>query len=110
MKTLSAASLGLQPKNNANVTFGWSRDNNAQQTQTVTQGGGAVWGPADANVFTWDQSVWGGGRFVDRFLELEEGGEFRDVQFQVTHSANNQDIELHSIGAQITAGSLSTEN
>ena len=105
MKTLSAASLGLQPKNNANVTFGWSRDNNAQQTQTVTQGGGAL-----LDSFTLGTDTLGGARFVDRFLDLEEGGEFRDIQFQVTHSTNNEDIEVHSIGAQITAGSMSTEN
>ncbi len=105
MKTLLAASLGLQPKNDADVTFGWQRDNNAQQTQTVTQGGGA-----QLDSFTLGTSLLGGGQFLDRFLDLTEGGEFRSVQFQVIHSTNNEDIELHTIGAQVKAGALSLEN
>ncbi len=105
MKTLSAAAIGLQPKNNANITFGWQRDNNAQQTQTVTQGGGAL-----LDSFTLGTDTLGGGRFVDRFLELEEGGEFRSVQFQITHNTNNEDIEVHALTAAITGGSVSTEN
>ena len=105
MKTLSGAALGLQPKNDANVTFGWSRDNNAQQTQTVTQGGTSL-----LDSFILDTDILGGGRFVDRFLELHEGGEFRSVQYQVTHSTNNEDIEMHAITAAIAGGSISTEN
>ena len=105
MKTISAAAVGLQPKNDANITFGWSRDNDVQQTQTVTQGGTAI-----LDSFTLDTDILGGGRFVDRFLELEEGGEFRSIQYQVVHSVNSQDIEVHAFMAAITAGSISTEN
>jgi hypothetical protein len=111
MKTISVAAIGLKPSTNTNITFGWSRDSNVQQTQTVTQGGGAVLGPSTSgNVFTLDQSKLGGGRFVDRFLELEEGGEFRSIQYQVTHSTNNEDVEIHALTTAITGGSISTEN
>ena len=105
MKTISVAAIGLQPKGNTNITFGWTRDNNAQQTQTVTQGGGSL-----LDSFTLDTDSLGGGQFIDRFLELEEGGEFRSIQYQVIQSANNEDVEIHSFTAGITAGSVSTEN
>lgn len=38
-KTLERAAVGIQPKNNNNLTFGWQADNNTQQTQTISQGG-----------------------------------------------------------------------
>jgi hypothetical protein len=105
LKTLMAASLGLQPKNDTAVTFGWTRDNRVQQTQTVTQGGGAL-----LDSFVLGTDVLGGGRFVDRFLQLEEGGEFRSVEYEISHSINNQHIELHSFTTQIMVGAISTEN
>ncbi len=111
MKTIAWASLGISPKNDSNITFGWQRDNVAQQTQTVSQGGGAdVLGVASANQFTLDTSTLAGARFLDRFLELEEGGEFRSIQYQVVDTADNIDIEIHAIGAAIERGGISTEN
>jgi hypothetical protein len=107
MKTITAASLGLAPKSDDTVTFGWQRDNFAQQTETVTQGGGG----AALDSFILDTDVLGGASFVDRFMELVEGDEFRSVRYQVTHSANNADLELHSIGALLKLpGPISLEN
>ncbi len=105
LKTIAAASLGLAPKNDGAVTFGWQRDNNAQQTQEVTQGGGAQLGS-----FVLGTSTLGGASFVDRFLELHTGGNFRSIRYQIVHSTNNEDIEVHSIGALLDLGSLSLEN
>lgn len=110
MKTIERASVGIAPKGNFTGTFGWTRDNNAQQTQTFTQGGGDVLGPASANQFTLGTSALAGAQFVDRYMELEGGGEFRGIQFQVMDTALNQDIEIHSISASITGGAESTEN
>ncbi len=110
MKTISHASVAIRPWNNADITFGWQRDNVTQQTQTVAQGGEDVLGTASANQFTLDTSRLAGARFVDRFLDLEEGGEFRAIQYQVTDTADNTDIELHAIGAAIRGGAISTEN
>lgn len=105
-KTITAASLGLSPKSDDTVTFGWQRDNNAQQTSTVTQGGG---GQLDSFVLGTD--TLGGARYVDRFMELLDGDEFRSIRYQVTHSDNNADLELHSIGALLTLpGVISLEN
>ena len=110
MKTMASASLGISPRGNYDIRLGWTRDDEAQQTQSVTQGGGDVLGAADANQFTLDTSTLAGAQFVDRFMELEEGGEFRSVAYQVYNSGLNEDVELHSISAQIEIGAQSTEN
>jgi len=41
-KTLARAGVGIEPKGDYNATFGWARDNLAQQTTTFDQGGGDV--------------------------------------------------------------------
>jgi hypothetical protein len=105
-------SVALQPKNSGDVTFGWSRDNAAQQTIAIGQGGADVLAPADANQFTLGTSTLGGGRFVERFGEPQEGGQFRAIQYQVANNVNNEDVELHGIGALIEPSGLplSAEN
>ncbi len=108
-KTISIAATGIRPKGNFNYTFGWARDQNAQQTATLTQVGGDVLGPVSVNEFTLDQSLLAGGSYVDIFAELEEGGEFRSIQYEVRQGGVSQDIELHSITTAITPGALSTE-
>lgn len=110
MKTIYRASVGIAPRGSYNLTFGWTRDDNAQQTQTVAQGGGDVLGPASSDAFTLGTSTLAGAQFVDRYMELEEGGEFRSIQYQVTQSGVNEDLELHSISASIKSGAVSTEN
>lgn len=108
MKTISVASLGIVPKGDFDMTFGWTRDNNAQQTYTQDQGGGT---PLDT--FTLDSSTLGvlaGSLAIDRFMELNDGDEFRSISYDVRQNAVNQDIELHSISAVITPNAISTEN
>lgn len=109
-KTLQRGSVGIAPKGAFTETFGWARDNNAQQTQTFTQGGADVLGPSTANQFTLGTSALGGSQFVDRFMEFETGGEFRGIQYQITDSANYQDLEVHSITVSIQGGAESTES
>lgn len=110
MKTMTGGALGIQPKNDGNLTFGWTRDDNAQQTATVPQGGTDVLGDADANEFTLGTSALGGAQFVNRFFQSEEGGEFRQIQFEVTNSVNNEDVELHNVGLRYDPGAESMEN
>ena len=105
MKTISAASLGVAPKNNGDVTLGWQGDDRAQQTIALNQDAG---GALDSFVLGTD--VLGGARFVDRFVSLEEGGEFRAIQYQVTNSTNNEDVEIHNIGAALESDAWSLEN
>ena len=105
-KAISKASLGVVPQNNNAMTFGWTRDYNAEQTQTVTQGNAG--GIFDTGLF--DTAVFGGSQFVPRFMELETGGTFRSVKYRVSDTANSSDIELHSIGSVIKPCGWSTEN
>lgn len=111
MKTTEWGAIGIAPKGNFNFTFGWTRDGAAQQTVTVAQGGTAVLGTAASNQFTLDTSALGGSQYVDRFHQFnEQGGEFRSIQYQITDSANYQDIEVHSITAAMHIDALNTEN
>ena len=110
MKTLEKGSIGIAPKGNFDFTYGWTRDNQTQQTYTVNQGGNDVLGPANANQFTLGTSTLGGSQYLDRYMEFAEGGEFRSIQYQVTQNGVNEDIEVHSTSASISFGSESSEN
>jgi hypothetical protein len=188
MKTFARGSVGIEPRGDYNGTFGWSRDDNAQQTTTFNQGGGDVlagtttsrvtapvaepdgtnpmqWSTSGAhgfsvgdiiaingtttyngvytivavsssilykiaftragggvgetgavqtsaisNFFALGTSTLSGARFVDRFFSLEEGGEFRSIQFQVTQNGLNEDIAIHSLYVELELGADSTEN
>ena len=105
MKTMTGGALGLQPKNTGNVTFGWTRDANTQQTKAVSQGGAV-----GLDTFVLGTDTLGGARFVNRFFETEEGGEFRSIEMEVSNNVNNEDVELHSILAILESGSMSMEN
>jgi hypothetical protein len=111
MKTLGNMAIGLAPRGNYDITVGWTRDDEAQQTATVSQAGGDVLAPAPANQFTLDTSVLGGASFVDRFINLESAGEFRSIQFEFSQGGNFEDMEVHSLTAEIEHfGALSWEN
>ena len=66
--------------------------------------------PPEANFFVLGTSTLGGARFVDRFFSLEEGGEFRSIQLEVTQSGKDEDIELHNISMTMALGADSGEN
>ena len=106
-KTIERASLGLNPIGNWDVEFNWTRDNNNQQTQSVSQGG--TGNPLDTG-FWLDVSTLGGASFNQRFMSLEEGGEFRTIQYEVVNNMAGEDLELHNIGATIGLGADSSEN
>lgn len=108
-KTLAQGSVGIAPKGNFDITVGWTRDDNAQQTDTITQGGGDVLGTASANQFTLDTSALGGALYVDRFLSFEEGGEFRSISYQLRNSGLNEDMEIHSLSVGLEVGAHSQQ-
>jgi hypothetical protein len=111
MKTPVWGSIGLAPKGNFDFTFGWTRDGAAQQTVTVAQGANAVLGTAASNQFTLDTSTLAGAMYVDRFHQFnEQGGEFRAIQYQITDSVLDQDIEVHSLTAAMHVDAVNTEN
>lgn len=110
LKTLRAVGIGVRPRGNYSMTFGWFRDNNAKQTATVTQGGGDVLGPADDNAFTLDTSVLGGNRFAQRWIDLTEGDEGRSFSYEVSNSGVGEDLECHTITTLFELGTESLEN
>lgn len=110
MKGITAAAVGLAPKGNYTMGFLWTRDDEAQQSTTVDQGGGDVLGTASANQFTLGTSTLAGARYVDRYIELVEGGEFRSISYQFTQNGLSQDMELHGFSATVKPSAMSTEN
>lgn len=109
-KTITDASLGIVPKGAFDVALRWTRDDEVQQTITLEQGGGDVLGEADSNEFTLGTSALAGSQFVDRFTELDEGGEFRSISYQIYQGGLGEDMELHSFSTSIEIGAHSTEN
>jgi hypothetical protein len=109
MKQLEGAAFGIAPKGDATFTFGWTRDNNAQQTVSIDQGGGN-----ELDSFVLDDSVLGvlgGASFVDKFDPLgEAGGEFRSIQYDFTQAGVNEEVELHGFAMKITPAGESMEN
>lgn len=117
LKTIYAASVGVNLVAGGNVTFGWQGDDKARQTQTVTQGGTGTLlkGPTvpDAQAFTLDDATLGllaGSKFVDRFFSLETGGEFRSVQYDVTNGDANKDLSINGVSVSLRFGPQSLEN
>jgi hypothetical protein len=104
MKTAEGAAIGVVPKGNFDVTFGWTRDNNTQQTATITQGGGALLG-----TFLLGTDMLDGGKYRDRFNPMEEGGEFRSVQYEISSGGVDQDFELHAFATKVSYGAESME-
>ncbi len=110
VKTIYAVAIELAPKSAQSVTFKWLRDGQTEQTATVTQGGSDVLGPWTSNEFTLDTSTLGGTRYLPRYIELEEGGEFRSIRYTINEAITASDCEVHGIMANIAAGGISTEN
>jgi hypothetical protein len=106
LKNLGDVGVSIQAQNNNNITLNWVRDGNATQTSTVTQG--STGGVFDTALF--NTAVFGGAAYVPRFYGLENGGDFRGIQFQFVDTANSSDLEIHSFMAKITPSGESQEN
>ena len=104
LKTIEDVSLGINPANEDDITVGYIRDGEAEQTVTITQTGASVLGS-----FTLGSSKLGGGRFVDIF-DNTTTGEFRAIQYRVQTGTLNEELELHTIGATIVGGDFAVEN
>lgn len=110
-KTLAGLSVGVRPKGAFDFLFNWRRDSEPTQSKSITQsGGGAVLAPAAANQFTLGTSTLGGGDFTDIYVDMDEGGEFRAVQYEMSDSVNNQDLEIHTFSTSIELDAESEEN
>ncbi len=107
-KTLDAFALSIQPKNSGNIVLGVTNDDQAQVTTNIAQGGVSTLGTFKLNHAS--LGVLGGANFINRWAELEEGGEFRTVQYQFTNSAASEDVEIHGFIAVVEPGAENLEN
>ena len=101
--------MTLSPKGKDTVEFIWDRDSQYENSVSLDQGGGGVeLGDAsapDAADFMLDQSELGGLTFTEVYADLEEGGDFRWIQYRFRQEINGDDLHLHafSVGLQFDA-------
>lgn len=104
-KCLRALGLGVSPKGSYDVTLGWRRDSQAEQTVDVSQDGSDVLGPGSVDIFTLDSSTLAGDAHRVRWVETTEGDQFRDISYEFRNTDVNEDMEVYSIVAVIEPGS-----
>ena len=110
-KTITAGSIGAKVIGNSSATFKWQRDNNAFQSQTITLLSGTAelaTSPSGTN-FVLGTHTLGGDSFVDKLFDLEEGGEFRSIRYQIQNSVANSSIDFDDFGALIEGGGFAVE-
>ena len=105
MKTMNGGAVTIIPLNSGNFEARWFRDNNAYQSETVAQGGGAV-----LDTFVLDTDVLGGGRSSDRFFRAETGGEARSIAWELYQATLDQDFRITGWLADLTVGADSYES
>lgn len=104
----------VSPKIADNFTFAWTRDGYRQQTNSALQWTGDVLAPAatGATNFTLGTSTLAGERAITRSLDLAAGGEFQQIQYEITNEASTgvpNDLHVKAILASIKPGAVSTE-
>lgn len=105
MKVLNMLALGTKT-HGGTYNLSWIGNvSGLEQSTQISNSGGTLLG-----VFLLGTSVLGSVQYNDYFVDTTTGGEFRHIQFKVTHSDNNTDAELHSITAGLTVSAYSMEN
>lgn len=105
MKVLNMLALGTV-SHGGTYTLSWIGNiSGLEQSTQISNSSGTMLG-----VFLLGTSVLGNVQYTDTFTDTTTGGEFRHIQFQVTHADNNTDAELHSITAGVTVSAYSMEN
>ena len=110
-KTITGGSIGVKTIGNASAIFKWQRDNFAYQSHSVTLlSGTAELAPSVGGTnFILNTHTLGGDSFVDKFFDLEEGGEFRSIRYQILNAAANDSVDLDDFGALVEGGGFSIE-
>lgn len=110
LKTLETLGADLKLLNGGDLDFKWRTGHSSQQTSTLTPGaGGAVLGPAASNVFTLGTSTLASAEIGTVFGEAEEGGEFRQIEYQLVQEDASKDCEVHGFVTELSIGSRATE-
>jgi len=101
-KTLAAVGLGIEPKNDGNITFGFTRDNFPEKTVSIGQGGGDTLAPSSSQ-FTLGTSVLGGASYREAYQDTISGGEFRIIKYRINQPTLDQDAQIKNIAVVIDA-------
>lgn len=109
-KTFTGGSIGFLPLTDDALTLTYVRDDGTTGSVSVDQGGGDILAPTSGTAFTLDTSYLGGGDFVDTWFEVLEGGEFRNITWQMQSADLTSNVSVHSLSAFIRGGALSMEN
>jgi len=107
-KTIATMGFTVSPVGDDMLTFKWVRDSTYDQTATISQG--AVDGVAlGVFVLDVDKLTGGVGRINELYYEMEEGGEFRWIQYQIENNVLNDDLVVHAFLAGLQFDAVSTE-
>lgn len=106
MKTYAGGSVTVVPQTNGTLTMGWTRDGQTAQSEIIDlDGAGALLGS-----FMLGVDVLGSARYLKKFFDADQGGEFRDISYSFANSVAGMDIELHQFGARLVPSAESNEN
>jgi len=109
-KTITDASVNIVPKGGYDFVYGWRTDTSNLNTKTISQAGGDALAPSTTAQFTLDTSELAGSSSIDKYVDLEEGGSFRSIQYSFRNSEPGEDLEIHAFSSIIERDTSSTEN
>lgn len=112
LKTLQTLSVGFTPHNVSDLNVEWTRnDGSAPQSIQVSQGGGDVLGDVPGgNEFVLDASTLARNADVEKYVDIENGGQARAFQYRFFETEQDVETEIHSFGAIYEIDGPSWEN
>jgi len=107
-KTIATMGFTVSPVGDDMLTFKWVRDSTYDQTATISQGAvdGVVLGVFVLDV---DKLTGGVGRINELYYDMEEGGDFRWIQYQIENNVLNDDLVVHAFLSGLQFDAVSTE-
>lgn len=111
IKTITAASVGAKVVSDASFIFQYQRDNKAAKTKSITISTNTAQLATSLNGtdFILGTHTLGGDSFVDKFFDLEEGGDFRSIRYTISNNIAGSSIDVDDFGALIEPGGFAVD-
>jgi hypothetical protein len=122
-KTIDKVGITLSPTGDDTVVFSWTRDTQYTQSVTISQGeagdllrddndpqGDDFMLSDDTAPDSATDSVLAGTNFNEVYNDLEEGGDFRWIQYIFKNQALNDELVLHAFGTGLQFDAIGTES
>lgn len=109
-KTIGEGYVQFAPKNNGKIDFNIKGDSADNKLFQISQLAGDPLGLVDGTNFTLGTSSLAEAQVIERFIEVDAVGDFRQVQYEFSNSVLGEDVEIHGIGLTLEVGGISTEN